>query len=68
MGTVYEARRASDGSTVALKMMNHRLVYNLAAVDRFRREATALESLRHEAIARVFERFSAYRTEFLVME
>jgi CRP-like cAMP-binding protein len=68
MGIVYEATRLSSGETVALKMLNHRLLYLPGAVQRFRREADALKSLRHESIARLYERFAAYGTHFLVME
>ncbi len=68
MGIVYEATRLSAGDTVALKMLNHRLLYHPGAVQRFRREADALASLRHDAIARLYECFAAYGTHFLVME
>jgi predicted Ser/Thr protein kinase len=68
MGVVYEARRLATGETVALKMMNHRLVYQLNALRRFRREAATLETLEHPSVARLYEHFSAYKTEFLAME
>jgi serine/threonine-protein kinase len=53
---------------VALKMMNHRLTYQLSARRRFRREAAILETLEHPSLARLYECFSAYKTEFLAME
>jgi CRP-like cAMP-binding protein len=68
MGVVYEAERPASGGTVALKMMNHRLVYRPGALQRFRREAAVLKSLDHPGIARLYDSFPAYRTEFLVME
>ena len=68
MGVVYEAARRSDNATVALKMMNHGLLYRPEAVKRFSREADILMSLAHPTIARIYERFSAYRTHFLAME
>jgi CRP-like cAMP-binding protein len=68
MGIVYEAVRISGGDTVALKMLNHRLLYQPRGVQRFKREAEALASLHHESIARLDECFSAYGTQFLVME
>jgi predicted Ser/Thr protein kinase len=68
MGVVYEAAQLATGRTVALKMMNHRFTYDLDARRRFRREATILESLDHPSIARLYECFSAYKTEFLAME
>ena len=68
MGVVYEAVRHSDNETVALKMMNHRLLYRPEAVKRFAREADVLMSLAHPSIAGIYERFAAYRTHFLAME
>jgi serine/threonine protein kinase len=49
-------------------MMNHRLIYQPAAVRRFKREAVILKTLHHPALARLCECFSAYKTEFLAME
>ena len=68
MGVVYEATRVATGQKVALKMMNHRLIYQLSALRRFRREAAMLETLEHPSLARLYEFFSAYKTEFLAME
>src|SRR5262245_21228900 len=68
MGVVYEARHLETGRRVALKMMNHRLIYQLSALRRFQREAAILETLDHPSVARLYECFSAYRTEFLAME
>ena len=68
MGVVYEARQAGSDRKVALKMMNHRLIYQLSALRRFQREAAILETLDHPSIARLYECFPAYRTEFLAME
>jgi serine/threonine protein kinase len=68
MAIVYEARSEKDDTQVALKMMSHRLVYDAAALARFRQEAETVESLDHPNIARVFGRFSAFGTHFLVME
>jgi CRP-like cAMP-binding protein/predicted Ser/Thr protein kinase len=68
MGVVYEATQVATGRQVALKMMNHRLTYQLSARRRFRRESAILASLDHPSLARVYESFSAYKTEFLAME
>jgi hypothetical protein len=68
MGIVYEAIRLSANETVALKMLNHRMLYHPGAIQRFGREASALESLHHDSIARLYESFAAYGTQFLVME
>lgn len=68
MGVVYEALQLATGNAVALKMMNHRLIYQPAAVRRFKGEADILKKLHHPALARLYECFSAYKTEFLAME
>lgn len=68
MAIVYEAERDQTGQRVALKMMSHRLVYEGRALSRFRQEADLARAFRHRNIARVYERFGAYNTEFLVME
>jgi CRP-like cAMP-binding protein len=68
MGIVYEAVSLDEGRRVALKMMNHRLVYQPRALQRFQREADTVKLLNHRAIARLYTRFSAYRTQFLVLE
>ena len=68
MAVVYEAFEEKDGRRVALKMMSHRLVYDPTALSRFRQEAQVVQALDHENVARLFGRFSAYGTHFLVME
>jgi serine/threonine protein kinase len=68
MAVVYEATRLEDGERLALKMMSHRLVYDEMALARFREEALLLETLSHQNLARLLDRFSAYGTNFLVME
>ena len=68
MGIVYEAASLVGGSRVALKMMNHRLLYQPRALQRFQREADTLKSLSHPVIARIYAHFTAYKTQFLVLE
>jgi CRP-like cAMP-binding protein len=68
MAVVYEARESDGDRRVALKMMSHRLVYDAAALSRFRQEADIVQRLDQENIARLYDRFSAYGTHFLVME
>ena len=68
MGIVYEAARISTGEIVALKMLNHGLLYQPGAIHLFKREAESLEALHHDSIAGLHETFSAYGTQFLVME
>ena len=68
MAIVYEARETAQDRRVALKMMSHRLVYDVASLSRFRQEADIVQTLEHANIARLFGRFSAYGTHLLVME
>jgi eukaryotic-like serine/threonine-protein kinase len=68
MGVVYEARNLTTGETVALKMMSHPLMYRPSALRRFRREAVVLRTLEHPSLVQLYDRFSAYKTEFLAME
>jgi serine/threonine protein kinase len=68
MAVVYEAARDGDGKRVALKMMSHRLIYDSRALSRFREETQLLDRFEHDNLARLFDRFSAYGTHFLVME
>jgi serine/threonine protein kinase len=68
MAIVYEARETAHDRRVALKMMSHRLVYDVASLSRFSQEADIVQGLEHENIARLFGRFSAYGTHLLVME
>jgi len=68
MAVVYEARETEHDRRVALKMMSHRLVYDVASLSRFRQEAEIVQTLEHDNIARLFGRFSAYGTHLLVME
>ena len=68
MGIVYEAVSVDEGQRVALKMMNHRLLFQPRAVQRFQHEADTIQSFDHPSIARLYKRFSAYRTQFLVLE
>lgn len=53
MGAVYRAQD-DGGNAVALKML-HRHLDDPAARERLRREATALQGLRHPAVARVLD-------------
>lgn len=66
MGSVFRARRASDGGVVALKVLHSTAP---ADVERFVREAEVLESLRHPAIVRHVAHGRAPSGEpFLAME
>jgi hypothetical protein len=68
MGAVYRARHLLMERTVALKVINHNLVGDPAAVDRFRREMRAAAQLAHPNIVTAHDAEQAGATHFLVME
>jgi len=68
MSVVYRAHDESTDEVVALKMMSYRLIYDPAALSRFRREAEIVQALDHPNVARLKRLFAAYHTYFLVME
>jgi TonB family protein len=53
MATVYKARNTEDGSPVAIKVPDRRLLSNVRALRQFKREGQALVRLRHPNIVRV---------------
>ena len=68
MAVVYAADEEATLRRVALKMMSHRLVFRDASKRRFQQEADLVESFDHPNIARMFGRFEAFHTFFIVME
>jgi serine/threonine protein kinase len=54
MGEVYRSHEIQTGTTVAIKMLLPEMAENEAALGLFRREASALHYLMHEAIVRYF--------------
>jgi len=54
MGEVYKCREIQTGALVAVKMLLPDMVDNEAALGLFRREASALHNLPHDAIVRYF--------------
>src|SRR4051794_18183450 len=54
MGDIYKGHSIETGDVVAIKLMRHELVENTAALALFRKEASALHHLYHEAIVRYF--------------
>jgi hypothetical protein len=68
MAVVYEADEEGTGRRVALKMMSHRFAFHEAAKRRFQQEADLIASFEHPNIARMFGRFEAFHTFFIVME
>ncbi len=53
---------------VAIKMLDHGLVFDSEFAARFRSEATIVAALEHPNIVRVYDHEQAYGTEFIVME
>lgn len=68
MSVVYEAEDLQTQQRVALKMMSHRLLYDPVAMLHFQREADIVESFDHPNIAKMYGRFEAFRTAFIIME
>ena len=68
MAIVYEATEQATDRQVALKMMSHRLVYDRAGLKLFQREADIIESFQHPNIVKMYGRFRAFSTYFIVLE
>ncbi len=68
MSVVYEGHDQRDSRRVALKMLSHRLVYDQSSLAWFQREADLVESFEHPNIVKMFGRFQAFRSFFIVME
>lgn len=68
MGMVYEAEQLSLGRAVALKVLPSGALRNQRAVDRFRREATAVARLSHPRIVAVHGFNISGDTAYLSME
>lgn len=70
MGEVYKGRAIETGDAVAIKMIRADFAENRAAIALFRKEASALHNLSHEAIVRyyVFSIDPILRCPYLAME
>jgi serine/threonine protein kinase len=68
MGVVYLAQHRVMGRSVALKVINRRLLRNQMAVERFRQEVQAAARLSHRNIVTAFDAEQAGDLHFLVME
>lgn len=65
---VFEAKHETLGTTVAIKMLDHELVYDERFASRFMNESKIMATLRHENIVRVIDHEQAYATFFIIME
>ncbi len=68
MAIVYEAIEQESAARVALKMLSHRLVYDKSSLAWFQREADIVERFQHPNIVKMFGRFRAFQSYFIVME
>jgi len=68
-GTIWEANRLADGSTVAIKLLRAAIAHDTVAADRLRREAAALGLAWHPNVVEVYDDgHLSDGTSFLVME
>lgn len=68
MGTVLEAKQASLGRRVAVKVLSASLAKDNRFVERFEREAAALASLSHPNIVTILERGRSAESVYFIME
>ena len=68
MAVVYEGIDQDSGRCVALKMLSHRLVFDKPSLAWFQREADIIEGFEHANIVKMFGRFRAFHSYFIVME
>lgn len=68
MGAVYLAKRAGDGTTVALKVMLAQADVDEAAREAFQREIEVTRSLRHPRIVSLIDHGSTESTFYFAME
>jgi|GEM_PF-3888585 TonB family protein len=68
MATVYKARNTEDGSPVAIKVPDRRLLTNVRALQQFMREGQALVRLRHPNIVRVHSVGQQNNLPYIVMD
>ncbi len=65
---VYEARRETDGEKIALKVVSLQALEDDSARTRVKREAQALQTLRHPSIVRLFQFHESKENLFLELE
>ncbi len=68
VGRGYEAWAEADGRHVALKMLSHHFAFDWEMMKRFQTECEICKRLAHPHIITIYERFSAFNTQFLAME
>lgn len=68
MSRVFEGYHMHLDRSVAVKMLNHSLVFEADFAERFQREAKLIAGLSHPNIVQVYDLAEAYGTWFIVME
>jgi serine/threonine-protein kinase len=68
MSVVYLAERASDATRVVVKELRDQYRFNQQLIERFRREATILQDLRHPHLARVFGLLERDGKQYMIQE
>ncbi|WP_027481574.1 protein kinase domain-containing protein [Deinococcus pimensis] len=68
MGSVYRARRQSDGRVVALKVPQEKYLADAKFVKRFYREAEVLRRLAHPNIVKVYDYKAEENEHYIAME
>lgn len=68
MGTIYRATHLLTGQVVALKTLQQALSADRAFLQRFRREAAALQKVQHPNVVRIYEVGSQDNTHYYAME
>lgn len=71
MGRVYRGRRTMIGDEVAIKILHQKYVKEVAALERFRREAQAAAKLRHPNVVIIYDYGEALREDapgYIIME
>lgn len=68
MSVVYSAYHTGLQRTVAIKMLDHQLVFDEEFAARFKNEARIIASLKHPNVVEVYDTEHAYATYFIIME
>ncbi len=68
MSTVYAARRSTDGTIVALKVLREQYATDAEFIERFQREAKAVSELAHPHMVRVFDSGRDGAVHYIAME
>ncbi|RME84491.1 MAG: hypothetical protein D6785_05505 [Planctomycetota bacterium] len=68
MSIVYSAYHPGLQRTVAVKMLDHQLVFDEEFATRFKNEGKIIASLKHPNIVEVYDMEQAYATYFIIME